>query len=322
MRHDRIARTLRLLALALMTIASVRWARAGAFDEELGTDDAKLADRVKLDVIARGSGNESGRGQVPYLRALGVPPKRVALVSFYVWDSGNTTNHTYVGFKTTKNVRASTMDTTANEIYDASIDTFKGTLAQYGMQLLTPKEYLDTEQKRQAYEAFDPKIGALGKFTNFFKKSNEDNWRFHGVPEGYRLIELPIVNDTKNRNFDLVGDGKLCTSLGHDLATALGVDAVAIVYNVVQAQNKGIDMLGSYLHVFGPNPVKRSDDPSLYWTGHQYGGVHMKLDVPFVKTDRKGNATEEDFAGYARVARALSTRAGEFLLAKCSGKEE
>jgi hypothetical protein len=133
----------------------------------------------------------------------------------------------------------------------------------------------------------------------------------------------PCRSSRSDHNFGFAGqqDGKLFTSLGNDLATALGVDAVAIVYSVVQAQSKGVDMLGSSLQMFGPNPVKRTDDPSLYWTGHQYAGVRMKLDVPFIKTDRKGNAIEVDYAGYAKVARALSTKAGEYLEAHTSGKE-
>jgi hypothetical protein len=101
--------------------------------------------------------------------------------------------------------------------------------------------------------------------------------------------------------------------LGDRLASALGVDAVAVMYSVVQADNKSIDMLGSYLYVFGPNPVKRDDNPSLYWTGHQYSGVYMKFRVAFVRKDKSNAARDADFAGFAMVARALAARTGEYL---------
>ena len=72
------------------------------------------------------------------------------------------------------------------------------------------------------------------------------------------------------------------------------------------------------MYLFGPNPVKREDDPSHYWTGHQYSGVRMKLDVSFVHT-KKGVAEDVDFKGFARVAGALATKTGEYLTEKTRG---
>jgi len=85
---------------------------------------------------------------------------------------------------------------------------------------------------------------------------------------------------------------------------SLGVDAVAVMYSIVQAENKTeTDMLVSYLYVFGPNPVKRDDNPSLYWTEHQYSGVQIKFRDTF----------DADFAGFASVVRALAEKTGEYL---------
>lgn len=313
---NRLRIALASTALALATFSPLL---AGAFEDELGTDDAKILDKVKKDP-SRGKGADTGRGPAPYLPALGAPPKRVALASFYVWDCGNTKDHPYMGWKTTKNITSQGIEAFAVELYDASIESFKQGFKAHGMELLTPSEFLDSAEKRQAYESFEIKYGMFGKITGGGRKMDEDNWRFSAAPEGYKLLEMPIINDAKERNFSISLDGKLSQNLGHDLAGMLGVDAVVIVYNVLQMKGKTFEMLGSYLYMFGPNPVKRDDDPSLYYTGHQYSSAHIKLSVPFVRT--KGKETEVDFAGYARVARALSEKTGEYLETRISGDKE
>ena len=62
-------------------------------------------------------------------------------------------------------------------------------------------------------------------------------------------------------------------------------------------------MLGSYLDVFGPNPVTRNDNPSRHRIGHQDSGVQIKFRYTF----------DADFAGFASVAKALVEKTGEFI---------
>src|SRR5262245_64921445 len=84
------------------------------FAEELGTDPGKIADKCKKDAMTMGGGSDSGRGPKAYLPALGAPPKRVALITFYVKDSGNADKHPYAGWSTHKNVTMSGIDYIAN----------------------------------------------------------------------------------------------------------------------------------------------------------------------------------------------------------------
>src|SRR6185503_13724242 len=222
-------------------------------------------------------------------------------------------------YKKTVNVEAQAVDAYANELYDASIAGFKEGFAAYGMQLLTPDEFLDTEDRKAAYEKFQVDVGGGQKFAALFQKSNADTWRFAGTPEGYRLFQVATRMDVKDHHFELaaqgIGVGKLAQSLGHDLAQALGVDAVVVLYNVVQGEKKAITMYGSYLYMFGPNPVADTGQ-SLYWRGHQYSGVYLRMDVPFVTTDKDGALVEADYAGYRVVPRALAMKMGEHLKEK------
>jgi len=314
---------LRLLAVfGLVAATATPLYAADYFAEELGTDEAKLVDKVKNDLMSMGGGSDSGRGPVAYLKALGAPPKRIALITFYAKDSGNADKHPYAGWSIHKNVTANGIDLVANELYDASIDAMKDAFRPHGIELLSLKEVLDTPAKKAAYEEFKLEFNAGGHIMNFLTHMDKDSTLLEGVAEGYRLLSVPTNNNPKQKEFGLAakgGDGKLFQGLGHDLASELGVDAVAVMYSVVQDEKKTIDMLGSYLYVFGPNPVKRDDNPSLYWTGHQYSGVYMKLRVSFIRKDKKENATETDFPGFALVAKALAARTGEYLEAKTTG---
>jgi hypothetical protein len=154
------------VALTVLGICgAVAPAAAGPFDAELGTDVAKLAGDAKISMMNGDSaGLESGKGLVPYLKALGGPPKRVALLSFYTWDSGNKKEKSYTfyggGYKyqTTNTIRqkvdAQELDKMAAELHEAAIGGLREEFAAVGMQLLTPEEYLDTPAKLEAYQTF------------------------------------------------------------------------------------------------------------------------------------------------------------------------
>src|SRR5258705_10247426 len=152
------------------------------------------------------AGREDGRGLVPYYKALGAPPKRVALISFYVWDCGNTKesswniyggDYVYVVHNTRKhNLESGSTAVLATELHDASIGPIKEAFAAVGTQLLTPEEFLDTDAKKEAYANFNLEIGGFGKFLHTVQKRGHDDWQW-GSPEGYRVIELTTVGDVK-----------------------------------------------------------------------------------------------------------------------------
>ena len=304
---------------------------ADIFATELGPDAAAVAEEAKISMMnGDGDGADSGRGPVPYLKALGKPPGRVALVSFYVWDCGNKKensyriyggNYTYHVTNTRKRAVASgEVAVLANELHDAGIGALKESFASVGMQLLTADEFLDTPAKREAYDAFKMEAGGFsGLLRGLQEKSHGDVWQW-GAPDGYRVLELTTVGNVKGNQFQLgqtgISIGKTAAALGYDLAQELGVDAVVILYNVVQADKSTINMRGAGLYMFGPNPVPNSGQ-SLYWNGHQYSGVYLRMkDIPFIKTDKNGNLVEADYAGYALVAGGLGKRMAEHVKGK------
>ncbi|MGQ0429486.1 MAG: hypothetical protein ACT4UQ_06115 [Gammaproteobacteria bacterium] len=313
---------------AVILVASGTAGADGVFATELGPDAATVAADTKINMMnGDKDGLETGRGLVPHLKTLGKPPGRVALVSFYVWDCGNEKERSYriyggnyvyhVTSSRNRNVASGEVAVLANELHDAGIGALKESFAAVGMQLLTPEEFLDTPAKLEAYRAFKLELGGINTFLRGLQeKGAGGDWQW-GAPDGYRVIELLTVGNVKSNQFQLgmqgVGVAKAAVSLGHDLAQALGVDAVVILDNVVQADKTTINMRGAGLYMFGPNPIAESGQ-SMYWSGHQYSGVYLRMkDIPFIKTDQKGNLVSADYAGYSIVAGALGTRMAQHI---------
>jgi len=329
--HIRHPQAAAWLSAAILSFVAGAANAADIFATELGADVAAVAADVKISMMnGDGDGADSGRGPVPYLKALGKPPARVALVSFYVWDCGNKKessyriyggNYTYHVTNTRKRaVGEGEVAVLANELHDAGIPALRDSFAAVGMQLLTADEFLDTPAKREAYDAFKMEAGGFsGLLRGLQEKSHGDVWQW-GAPDGYRVLELTTVGNVKGNQFQLgqtgISIGKTAAALGYDLAAKLGVDAVVILYNVVQADKTTINMRGAGLYMFGPNPVPNSGQ-SLYWNGHQYSGVYLRMkDIPFIKTDKNGNLVEADYKGYGIVAGALGKRMAEHVKGK------
>lgn len=327
-------RNLKKLAV-LFVLAAWPAAAGGPFEAKFGRDAAKLSAEVKLSLMnGDGEGSDSGRGSVPYLKALGAPPARIALISFYARDCGNKKENSYNVFggsyagktytwhtKTTRavNLKEGAVAMLATELQDAGIAALKEAFGIVGSQLLTPEEFLDTPAKREAYEKFTFERNFAERLYLKVLAMDTDSWRFAGASQGYRLIELTSLGSVKDNDFRLATTGpgvaEVAQKAGHDLARALGVDAVAILYNVVQGRKDEISLRGSYLYLFGPNPVPNKGQ-SMYWRGHQYSGVYLAMDVPFVKTDKDGHLVEADYEGYGLVAKALGLRMAQHLKQK------
>jgi hypothetical protein len=303
------------------------FAQAGFFAAELGTDPEKLVDRTRMDMMSMGRGSESGSGPKPYLPALGAVPKRVALVSYYSLDIGNYEENGPYARAATGWYISQSIDITGaglalfnQALHDAGIEAMKKAFAAHGMELLTPPEYLDTDGKKAAYDAFKLETGGKGSLTGILNKMNKAEFKLTDAAQGYHLIDLPRLNASNEAKFGLAlqgGSKPVFEGLGHDLAAALGVDAVMVVYNVLQADKKSINMIGNYAYVFGPNPVP-STGQSLYWSGHQYSGAWMKLEVPLV--NGKGDEAAYDFDGTALVAGAVAERTARFIADGVAGR--
>lgn len=342
-----------LVLVSALLAAAPRSFAQGAFDKEVGTDLAAIVDKVNFDMSGWGKvhGAANGRGQIPYLQALGHPPKRVALVSFYAYDPGNAHGFgsPYFGgrFESNRQLSKDGAGLVATLLRDQGIAELKKTFAAHGMELLTPDEFLDTDAKRQFYEDFVFEVGFGAKLAQSAEKHGKDNklnkaTRLSAVAPGYRLFRL--VYGENVRPMQSV-DKKIVVSLGDRLAKGLGVDATVVICNLCKATKKEGQLEAIYFYMFGPNPVP-GEDSFTYWPGHLYVGLKLeKLDVPMLefgkevkksttysgggidgssfRSDSMSEAgiASVDIVGYERVLAAVGEKAASFVQEWSTKKE-
>lgn len=306
------------------------------------------AGKTQLDFPVEGRKAKGGKGYSANLSALAQAPKRVALVSFYGFDPGitritkTTADAGYVAYTTINTTTRSAGnggDITAL-FYDKSLATMKSTFSTYGMELLTPDQFLDTEAKRAAYQAFKVQHSQLSEFaTNY---GNSALQVLYGYPEGYTVCDIenePYANYTKTGLTGKKGkvvdvkvqqfrkDPKMTESLGHDLCKLLGVDAVAVVYFTHTRPNDEKNMLHNVnLTLFGPNPISLppgKEDAALYSKGVFYAGARFYLGdgQPFRDYNKKKPETNSISAeGIDHILAGLSTVVGSYIQKSVGGK--
>ncbi len=175
--------------------------------EELGSDDAAIIGKVKSSNVWGGDGSPEGTGGVAYLPALGAPPTRVALISFYVWDCGNAKTRVYNTYSaritSSRQFDVVGVEGIAEALYDVGLTPLKESFAKHGMQLLTPDEFLDTDARKAAYEAFQIEQSAMAKFAGHFQKSDDEHMRLDGSPKGYRVLKVITNNNPNNGDWSV-----------------------------------------------------------------------------------------------------------------------
>jgi len=247
---------------------------------------APSPDKVKvvLDMPLEGRKYKNGTGFSLNPKLLPEMPKKVALVSFYSFDPGMTkiqrwrsksedyyftytTHHT----KVTKRNAVGGSGELAVGYYLQSIDALIDGFNEFGMELLLPEEYLDTDEKTEFYNNFEVERAAFNEWITNLGSGNHDV--IYGYPEGFNVLDVvnePYGNYTSTGGQFLTkkGDiadkqvwvmdkcGKMVESLGSTLCKKLEVDAVVIVYfTIFSPKEDKVTLENVNMHMFGPNPT-------------------------------------------------------------------
>lgn len=302
-------RNLGIAAIAAIIITGCSAPKLSKYASQ--TDLSKKAKYDVSEVTIR----DNGKGFTVDFDKMKTMPKRVALVSFYTEDPGFTkvtgTNMTGKNFTTTNTGEAGAK-MYATYFYDASIENLKKSFSANGMQLLTPSEYLTSEDKRSFYNNFVVKHSKLNKIgaalTKFMKKAGNMGTSIEckAAANGFVLADLnknvPIADAKKKavkRNGGVgLFDNDMIECLGYDLCKQLDVDAVVIVVNTQLCDKRNRHYLaatGAYM--FGPNPLPLAEgkkDNMFYSKGLFYSGYRMAFKKG-LRIDAKAK-TEEDKA--------------------------
>jgi hypothetical protein len=297
--------------------------------------------KVKFDFPAEGRNAKNGSGYSANMDMLNPKPKKVALISYYLYDAGKgKANITGVGAWRTQDAAGQAQ---INGFYNKSIGKLKATFKENGIDLLTPNEFLDTQEKAETYYGFVQESAKKEKTTLTRTKTRSSSstvggWTYTTTitktatvgtlkvsPAGMGYREFFVANEAEDesqiKNFQggiFTANRKLTSNLGNELCTELGVDAVLVVYIATrkpkERQNDyGVNAVVSIL--LGPNPVRTgTSDPEAKNLGQFYCGTRTFYSSPVIFKDDKGIFGQYD--GMANILAAHAKKMCDYVIGK------
>jgi hypothetical protein len=299
--------------------------------------------KVLLDFPKEGRTGKTGKGYSASLSQLPNGVKKVALASFFVFDPGitktwsNTSSSGGMSYTTSYTKKRNTGGLSA-DICIGALDKaqipMKESFKKFGIELLMPDEYLDTDEKETFYNNFETKHD---KLDNFFAKLGSKNHDvMFGAPDGITVVDIvkePYSNYSMdglfarkkttvadNQIYVYCHDLKMMESIGYDLCSALEVDAVIVSYATVWAKDKNtIQLENVRMAMFGPNPVMPKNGESTYGLiPHIKGLFYVATSVnpqvylyDFKKS--KPETANFDFTGWNFIYEAMSNTMGKYI---------
>ncbi|NQZ76177.1 MAG: hypothetical protein HRT61_08710, partial [Ekhidna sp.] len=216
--------------------------------------------------------------------------------------------------------------------WNESIDLLISRFEEMGMQLMLPEEYLDTDEKKNAYQSFDLKHSAFNSIVNSLLVDKFKGNSVYATMDGFKIVNVdaePFVNYNQVGVFKSGNAGKMNMSANYqmakigveissinDLTEALGVDAVVMVYSTVFAHKKGIYLQNVNLHMYGKNPVPLAagkESKFNYFPGQMYfGGRVNPTSLIYSPNPKKPETLKFDFTGYSNIMMAITNRFEEY----------
>lgn len=260
-------------------------------------------------------GFSDGHGIYAWPPAMKQFPKRVGLISFMVFDPGlfetSSQKYGYMTLVKTESgfLTASTTAELTKVLYEMSIADLKKDFSNYGAALLTPDEFLTSDEQRQAYNTFPFKEKGLAKMM-----SSESSANTLSVPEGYATYYA--------ENMTMPGYVEAVTGKIKEL----GLDAALVVKIQMGANGGTISIQSITAALYGPNPVPK--DPGKKYvainpaTGYHEGVVYNAVKMGAFDTDNMLETKEGlNILVYAQGKTSVMADFKDFekLLSKISG---
>ena len=284
-----------------------------------------------LDFPTEGRNANKGGGYSANVDLLEPKPKKVALVSYYLYDPacGKSSN---VGVAKASCWRTpdALAQTHIDGFYAKSIDTLKAQFKRYGMDLLTPSEFIDTDEKADFFYNFNQETAKKEKSAVTVKRTSRYSTMAEATvstikvcptDKGYRAFfvsneEMTASNSTHFLNTGVLGaNRKMSSSLGYELCKGLGVDAVVVCYIVTRKpkmNKENYDVNAVNLYMFGPNPKMESEDDKN--RGQFYCGVRFYSEGMLEFQNEKDKTLS--YNGMDNVLKAISGRLCNYVINK------
>ncbi len=232
--------------------------------------------------------NNDGHGLNPYLTSKSQIPDTIALITFYVYDKGSSQ------FNSATYLTDNGSNYFATQLFNESIKALKETYKKNGIVLLTPPEYLNTDEKIQFYaEDYQPEISKLGNLMNDIETRHEKS---SFTADSFRGFDIGAATDFKRSE-----------SLGSVLTNKLGVKGVLSIGIQLADDGKHIGLVNVFYTLNGPNPVPKQDKKYFgsHGAGYQNGLVYFNSYLDGRGTEiaqlKKGKAAKEEYTGFSDI---------------------
>jgi hypothetical protein len=216
--------------------------------------------------------------------------------------------------------------------FETSIVPMMEEFKTLGIELLLPNQFLKTEEQKNYYNSFHVKHEK--SFANWVSKFGAaDHDVIYGSVGGFIVADIvkePFANYEKSGLFqtrkDNVVDDQIyfydkdtdmTESLGYDLCTQLGVDAVLVTFmTVFMPKDSKIELVNVRFIMFGPNPTmpevsKGGMIPHVKGLFY-YGGSVIPETLIYNKNKKDPETDKLNFAGFDNIYIALVRDFGEY----------
>lgn len=246
-----------------------------------------------------------GTGFVKKMKEAGLEkPKRVGLISFYLWDVGeykyNAMAATYGGtYETKRSLTPKGANHYATKLAELGVPALKETFAEHGMELLEPFEFVTTDAQREAYVNFKLPVGKIGGAT-----ATISDWMFRNPTASSAAAGFSGINT--HLWMDMPG----LTALD-SLRVQLGLDAVVVLANTSFSDGKNVALDGVHLMMYGPNPNPRPTmkiamlgwAPSTQYITSKFG---KSFKYSLIANLKKDGSRVEHYEGYDVIVKTLA----------------
>ncbi|NOZ08046.1 MAG: hypothetical protein GXO91_04100 [FCB group bacterium] len=244
---------------------------------------------------------------VKQLQQNGTRPVRVGLISVYLYDTSdfkfNAMAHTYGGvYQTSFGLSEKGANIFTTEMAEIAVPQLKTAFKDHGMELLTPEEFLQTDQQKKSYSEYQLEMSGLAKATLSIADWLKKNPTASGAATGYRSIMTHLFTDAT-----------ALTSL-ENLRQSLGLDALAVLSHTSSSNKKGVWLSGVDVFMYGPNPVPKPPQKiaAKFWSpGTMYAHGHFAKGFKSSQIVRwkKGKNAKSDYTGYDVIVNTLADKA-------------
>lgn len=242
---------------------------------------------------------------VKKLKAEGARPKKVGLITHMIWNFGqyefSALAYQYGGtYMRSSGLSGAGGNHFASRLAQESVPNLKEAFRAHGMELLTPDEFADTDEKKNTYLEFELPFGKLAKTTMAVVDRLRKNPELTTSALGFKAIPAHLWASDKKARLAM-----------EELRKAMGLDAVVVVCSETRSSEWHFGVAKIDLMMFGHNfdPMPPQKIAQYAWADmvpYASGTFGKGFKGSTIALLKKGEIKSEDYTGFGAVVGALA----------------